>query len=196
MELFEHIRRDRRDEGVSIRGLADRHRVHRRTVRQALRSALPPPRKQASRAAPKLGPYVEIIREWLVADLSAPRKQRHTARRVWERLVDEYGATVAEATVRAYAGRVRRELESGRSVVTIPQLHPPGEGGGGRLRRSQRLARRRADRAVDVRAAALALGAGGPRVLPGRGPGGVPRGPHARPRAPRRGRRGASATTI
>ena len=83
MELFEHIRRDRRDEGVSIRGLADRHRVHRRTVRQALRSALPPPRKQASRAAPKLGPYVEIIREWLVADLSAPRKQRHTARRVW-----------------------------------------------------------------------------------------------------------------
>ena len=127
MELFEHIRRDRRDEGVSIRGLADRHRVHRRTVRQALRSALPPPRKQASRAAPKLGPYVEIIREWLVADLSAPRKQRHTARRVWERLVDEYGATVAEATVRAYAGRVRRELESGRSVVTIPQLHPPGE---------------------------------------------------------------------
>ena len=127
MELFEHIRRDRRDEGVSIRGRADRHRVHRRTVRQALRSALPPPRKQASRAAPKLGPYVAIIREWLVADLSAPRKQRHTARRVWERLVDEYGATVAEATVRAYVGRVRRELESGRSVVTIPQLHPPGE---------------------------------------------------------------------
>ena len=105
MELFEHIRRDRRDEGVSIRGLADRHRVHRRTVRQALRSALPPPRKQASRAAPKLGPYVEIIREWLVADLSAPRKQRHTARRVWERLVDEYGATVAEATVRAVASQ-------------------------------------------------------------------------------------------
>ena len=126
MELFEHIRRDRREEGMSIRTLARRHRVHRRTVRQALQSALPPQRKQASRAAPKLGPYVAIIREWLVADLSAPRKQRHTARRVWERLVDEYGATVAEATVRAYAGRVRRELESGRSVVTIPQLHPPG----------------------------------------------------------------------
>ena len=70
---------------------------------------------------------MEIIREWLVADLSAPRKKRHTARRIWERLVDEYGATVAEATVRAYVGRVRRELESGRSVVTIPQLHPPGE---------------------------------------------------------------------
>ena len=62
-----------------------------------------------------------------MADLSAPRKQRHTARRVWQRLVDERGASVAESTVRAYVGRVRRELESGRAVVTIPQLHPPGE---------------------------------------------------------------------
>ena len=46
-----------------------------------------------------------------MADLSAPRKQRHTARRVWQRLVDERGASVAESTVRAYVGRVRRELE-------------------------------------------------------------------------------------
>ena len=127
MELFEHIRRDRREDDVSIRGLAHRHRVHRRTVRQALRSALPPPRKPVAKAAPRLGAHRATIRAWLVADLSAPRKQRHTARRVWQRLVDERGATVAESTVRAYVGRVRRELESGRSVVTIPQLHPPGE---------------------------------------------------------------------
>ena len=127
MELFEHIRRDRREDGVSIRGLAHRHRVHRRTVRQALKSALPPRRKRAPRLAPQLGPYVEVIREWLVADLSAPRKQRHTARRIWQRLVDERGASVAESTVRAYVGRLRRELESGSVEVTIPQLHPPGE---------------------------------------------------------------------
>ena len=88
--------------------LARRHRVHRRTVRLALRSALRPPRKPARGAAPRLGPHRETIREWLVADLSAPRKQRHTARRVWQRLV-------------------RRELESGSVAVTIPQLHPPGE---------------------------------------------------------------------
>ena len=96
-------------------------------MRQALRSALPPRRKRAPRLAPQLGPYVEVIREWLVADLSAPRKQRHTARRIWQRLVDERGASVAESTVRAYVGRLRRELESGSSEVTIPQLHPPGE---------------------------------------------------------------------
>ena len=127
MELFEHIRRERRERGSSLRELARRHRVHRRTVRQALRSALPPPRKRAPRLAPQLGPYVEVIREWLVADLSAPRKQRHTARRIWQRLVDERGATVAESTVRVYVGRLRRELESGSTEVTIPQLHPPGE---------------------------------------------------------------------
>ena len=127
MELFEHIRRDKREGGASIRGLARRHRVHRRTVRQALRSALPPPRKPASPSAPRLGAHRATIREWLVADMSAPRKQRHTARRIWQRLVDERGATVAESTVRAYVGRVRRELESGRVTVTIPQLHPPGE---------------------------------------------------------------------
>ena len=101
--------------------------MHRRTVRQALRSARPPPRKRAPRPAPQLGPYVEVIREWLLADLSAPRKQRHTARRIWQRLVDERGATVAESTARGYVGRLRHELESGRVEVTVPQLHPPGD---------------------------------------------------------------------
>jgi DNA-directed RNA polymerase specialized sigma24 family protein len=45
VELFEQIRKDRRVEGSSIRELADRHRVHRRTVRQALESAVPAPRR-------------------------------------------------------------------------------------------------------------------------------------------------------
>jgi ribosome-binding protein aMBF1 (putative translation factor) len=55
VELFERIRRDREREGLSIRELARRHGVHRRAVRQALASPLPPPRKRPEgRPAPKL----------------------------------------------------------------------------------------------------------------------------------------------
>lgn len=80
MEQFERIRRDARDDEMSIRALADKHKVHRRTVRAALTDAVPPVRKQQARTAPVLGRYVATIRGWLVEDLTAPRKQRHTAR--------------------------------------------------------------------------------------------------------------------
>jgi len=126
VELFERIRTDKRVEGLSMRALAQRHKVHRRTVRQALAAATPPPRQVASRAAPALGPHLPTIRAWLTDDLVAPRKQRHTARRVWQRLVDEEGALVAESTVRAVVGGLKAELESGTRLVTVPQAHPPG----------------------------------------------------------------------
>ena len=97
VELFESIRRDHDREDLSIRVLARRHGMHRRTVRWALESASPPERKRpVRRPAPALGPYCELIDSWLVADESAPIKQRHTAKRVWERLSDEYGAQVAQ----------------------------------------------------------------------------------------------------
>jgi len=127
VELFERIRIDHREEGVSIRALADRHRVHRRTVRHAIASAVPPPRKPVTRAAPAIGPQSSTIRTWLTDDLSAPRKQRHTARRVWQRLVDEQGALVAESTVRRHVRRIRAELESNTTLVTVPQTHPAGD---------------------------------------------------------------------
>ena len=127
MELFERIRIDHREEGLSVRVLSRRHRVHRRTVRQALASAVPPARRVPPREAPALGPHKPTIHAWLIADQTAPRKQRHTARRVWERLVDEEGAQVACSTVRAYVGALRRELESGTHLVAVPQCHGPGE---------------------------------------------------------------------
>ena len=127
MELFEQIRRDRRLEGLSIRELADRHRVHRRAVRQALENAVPPPRKAyPPRRRPAIEPYVDVIDGWLLADLPMPRKQRHTARRVWQRLVAEHGASLAEVTVSRYVSRRRVELGLDRLEVAIPQTHSPG----------------------------------------------------------------------
>jgi hypothetical protein len=127
VELFEQIRKDSRVEGTSIRELADRHQVHRRTVRQALASAVPPPRKAYPlRPRPAIGPYEAIIDGWLVADREVPRKQRHTARRVWQRLVAEHGASVAEVTVSRYVARRRAELGLEQVQVTVPQAHEPG----------------------------------------------------------------------
>ncbi|MGD8486912.1 MAG: IS21 family transposase [Chloroflexota bacterium] len=127
MELFERIRRDHREEGLSVRALARRHHVHRRTVRQALASALPPPRARPTRVAPVMGPWTPLIREWLVADRDAPRKQRHTARRIWQRLVEEHDAPVAEPTVRRVVQRLRAELTDRLDEVTIVGHHVPGE---------------------------------------------------------------------
>src|SRR5664279_5797560 len=75
VELFEAIRRDRRVEALSIRELAERHQVHRRAVRQALASALPPPRKEyVARYRPATDPWAEVIDAWLIADKDVPGK--------------------------------------------------------------------------------------------------------------------------
>ncbi len=127
VELFEQIRRDGRIDGLSIRELADRHHVHRRTVRQALANAVPPPRKTyPPRRRPAIEPYVGVIDGWLLADREVPRKQRHTARRVWQRLVAEHGATLSEVTVSRHVARRRVELGLDRVEVAVPQTHPPG----------------------------------------------------------------------
>jgi len=134
VELFEAIRRDHRREELSIRELAARHGVHRRTVRQALESAQPPPRKAPERAAPKLELIAPLIDMMLRVDLDAPRKQQHTARRVLARLVSEHGVhEVSYWTVRDYVARRRPEIaaENGRLLDTafVPQSHAPGAEG-------------------------------------------------------------------
>jgi len=124
VKLFEEIRREHRD-GASIRGLADDHGVHRRTVRQAIGDAVPPSRKTPERDAPVLGPWKDIIVGWLTDDLEVPRKQRHTAHRVWERLVAEHGAQIGESTIRRFVAQTKKDLV-GTPQVAIPQTHDLG----------------------------------------------------------------------
>jgi transposase len=121
VEQFEQIRRDHAREGLSIRALARRHGVHRRAVRQALESAVPPAKRSpSSRPAPKLGEFRAVIDGWIEADREAPRKQRHTARRIWQRLVEEYGADVSERQVCRYVRGKRRQLgEVGEVFVPL-----------------------------------------------------------------------------
>lgn len=93
VDLFASIRHDARVEGLSVRELARRYNVHRRTVRAALESAVPPPRKVPVRSAIRLDPFKPYIEGMLREDLVAPRKQRHTARRILARLVDDHAAS-------------------------------------------------------------------------------------------------------
>lgn len=134
VDLFERIRRDRRlDPDVSARVLAKRYRVSRNTVTMALASAFPPPRAAMPGRASALTPMMGVIDEWLREDLTAPAKQRHTVRRIFNRLAEEHGfVAVSYTTVLDYVNRRRPQIASEakqtQSIVRgmVPQLHEPG----------------------------------------------------------------------
>ncbi len=116
---------------MSIRELAARHGVHRRTVRQALASAEPPPRKVPVRTAPVLDPVGLAIDAMLRADLDAPRKKAKTVLRIRERLLEEHQLVVAYSTVRDYVREARPRIAAagrgaaGRGVRPRKPI-PPG----------------------------------------------------------------------
>jgi transposase len=87
-ELYAAIRRDHRA-GLGKRALMHKYGVGHPTVQKALESAWPQPRKKLPPRATRLDPFKSLVDEMLRADLDAPRKQRHTAQRVFDRLVDE-----------------------------------------------------------------------------------------------------------
>jgi transposase len=130
IELYAAIRRDARA-GMSGRALERKYNVGRRTVVKALASAWPAPRKKPPPRPSKLDPFKPVVDEILRADLDAPRKQRHTVKRIFDRLIEEHGMSdVSYRVVRAYvAGRKPQiRTEAGREPVAVfvPQSHRPG----------------------------------------------------------------------
>ena len=117
---YEYIRTARRVYGKSIREIARETGHSRNTVRKALREEYKGYRKRKRQPYPVLGPYLKIIDGWLSDDVDRPKKQRHTARRIFERLCNEYGFKGSERAVREYVWKAKLELGIGNRDVYIP----------------------------------------------------------------------------
>lgn len=127
MELFEQLRREYEFGEGTVQGVARKFGVHRRQVRQALESSVPPERKCVTRSSPSLDPVKAFIEAILVVDKSAPRKQRHTAHRIWVRLCQEVSAyPIAESTVRKYVRERKWALGLSGREIRIPQCYEWG----------------------------------------------------------------------
>jgi len=126
MELWTEVRRKVLVEGVSKRSICREYGLGHRTLEKILEYAEPPGYRFAQRRPkPKLGPFIGVIEQILADDRdpSTPTKQRHTAKRIFERLRDEWGYVGSEVQVRRYVRLTRRHA----AEVFVPLSHPPGE---------------------------------------------------------------------
>jgi len=123
MNQWSEIRRKVLAEGASKRSVCQDYGLGWWTLEKILAHPEPPGyRRTAPRPKPKLGVFLPVIDEILEADKDAPPKQRHTARRVFERLRDEYGYTGGITQVREAVAQARRHSKE----VFVPLSHRPG----------------------------------------------------------------------
>ena len=123
VELYGRVRHACHVEGLSLREAARRFGIHRNTVRKMLAFAVPPGyRRRGPPARPRLGAFTATIDRILDDDRSAPAKQRHTAKRIHERLRAEHGFAGGYTVVKDYV----RERRARVREVFVPLAHPPG----------------------------------------------------------------------
>ena len=109
---IEYIRKKHFIEGWSIRKISRNLDVARQTVRKALQSSeIPRYNLSKAKPSPVLDSFKEIILEWLKQDEEAPKKQRHTARNIYNRLCEEYNFTGNESTVRRFVRLSKKQQQ-------------------------------------------------------------------------------------
>jgi len=124
VELYAKVRRAVQVEGMSEREAARQFGLARETVRKMLRYSVPPGyRRKKPVQRPKLGPWLGVIDQILAEDEERPKKQRHTAKRIWDRLKEEHGFTGGYTVVKDYVREARRRQKE----VFVPLAHPPGD---------------------------------------------------------------------
>lgn len=130
MDDIKYIKRLYEKEELSIREIMRRTGYHYETVRKYLdmedfNEPMYPPKESVS----LLDPLKPIIDQWLLDDLKAPRKQRHTAKRVFERLQEEYPEQleVKLRTVQYYVSYKKKEIYKSQQKARLPLYHPLGE---------------------------------------------------------------------
>ena len=123
VDVYLRVRRAVMVEGMSIREASRMFGLHRDTVRKMLAYSVPPGyRRQSAPRRPKLEAFTGVIDRILESDLGVPRKQRHTAQRIFQRLRDEYGFDGGYTIVKDYVREHRRQARE----MFVPLSHSPG----------------------------------------------------------------------
>jgi transposase len=120
MDQYGYMRIAHRVYGKGIRQIQRETGHDRKTIRKALREEAYGYARRDEQPLPVVGPYREIIEGWLAADRQVPKKQRHTARRIYHRLVSEHGYRGSEVTIRRYVREAKRRLGMNECKAFVP----------------------------------------------------------------------------